>query len=197
MVKKPGLLIGLFLGLLACRIVAIPRPVSVASTSSPAELTTLASGSRVPARIVVEKIDLDAPVVEMGWRLQERWGKLISEWDVPDQEAAWHRNSALPGEGGNVVISGHNNSMGGRVFADLEKLEPGDEIILWTSQGDSFVYQVDEKRLVRALGASQEAQEFLQAVMEPTSYEQLTLITCWPNWTNTHRLIIIANPSQG
>ncbi len=116
---------------------------------------------------------------------------------MPDNEAAWHRNSAVPGGGSNVVISGHNNSLGGRVFAGLEELTVGDQVTLWNGDGGSFVYQVREKKMVRALGASAETLAFLESVIEPTSHEQLTLITCWPNWTNTHRLIIIADPHQG
>jgi sortase A len=192
MLKKVGLLIGLsvvFLGILACRIVRVERPVFDETFLAQAN-----SGSGIPARIVAQSINLDAPVVEMGWQTKERWGQVISEWDVPEDEAAWHRNSAVPGEGGNVVISGHNNSLGGRVFANLEELTVGDQITLWNDEDASFLYQVREKKLVRVLGASQESQEVLQMVIEPTSDEQLTLITCWPNWTNTHRLIIIAAP---
>ncbi|MEJ2757668.1 MAG: GAF domain-containing protein, partial [Anaerolineales bacterium] len=36
---------------------------------------------------------------------------------------AMHLNSARPGEGGNIVSSGHNNSTGGHIFGDIEKLE--------------------------------------------------------------------------
>jgi sortase A len=32
-------------------------------------------------------------------------------------------------------------------------------------------------------------------VMDPTPNEQLTLITCWPYTTFTHRVIIVAKPS--
>jgi sortase A len=194
MLKKVGLLLGLIvlLGMLACRIVRVERPVF-----TEIYLPQSDSGSRVPTRIVAQAINLDAPVAEMGWQTKEQWGQVVSEWDVPDNEAAWHRNSAVPGEGSNVVISGHNNSLGGRVFASLEELTVGDQITLWNGNGVSFVYQVREKKLIRALGASKEAQELLQLVVEPTSDEQLTLITCWPNWTNTHRLIVIADPHRG
>ncbi len=30
--------------------------------------------------------------------------------------------------------------------------------------------------------------------MQPTPDERLTLISCWPYWTNTHRVIIVARP---
>lgn len=187
----------LFLGLLlACRIVAVDRPQ--APQTPPPSLARVSSlvGSGIPTRIVAGTIALDAPVVQMDWQPQVEWGQVVSEWNVPDNEAAWHRNSAIPGDGGNIVISGHNDSLGGRVFARLEDLSVGDRITLWNDRNVSFVYEVREKRFIRVLGASTETLARLETTMEPTPAEQLTLITCWPNWTNTHRLIIIASPKH-
>lgn len=168
----------------------LPTPVP-AVVEEPA-----ATGPGVPSRIAAQAIGLDAPVSEMSWRQLAQWGEIVSEWDIPSIGAAWHRNSARPGQGGNIVISGHNNSAGNRVFAMLQELEVGDEITLWDSQGTSYLYRVDEKELVRIFAASQETKEYLQTVVAPTSQEQLTLITCWPSWSNTHRLVILAKPLQ-
>ncbi len=157
------------------------------------ELTTTAQDKvNAPTRIVAKKIKLDAHVVKMGWTIKTEWGKTVSEWQIPFNEAGWHINSAQLGEDSNVVISGHNNSMGGRVFANLEQLEPGDEVTLWDKQARAHTYQVSDKKIVRALFPTMETEIYLQTVMEPTATAQLTLITCWPNWSNTHRLIITA-----
>lgn len=147
-----------------------------------------------PTRIQAPIISLDAPVVEMGWHVVEEAGQEVSEWEMPENEAGWHRNTARPGEGSNVVISGHNASTGGQVFAELDELQVGDEITLWNDSNESFVYQVTEKTIVRTFAISDEADEYLRIVTEPTPQEQLTLISCWPSWTNTHRLIVIAQP---
>ncbi len=168
-----------------------PSPLPRLSPISP--LPTPVSPA-LPERITAEAITLDAPVVAMGWQQVERWGQLVSEWEIPESGAAWHQNSARPGEGSNIVISGHNNSAGSRVFAHLEELEIGDRVTLWDQEERVFVYEVSEKNLVRTLAATAEAEAYLEAVMEPTAREQLTLITCWPSWSNTHRLIIIAQP---
>jgi sortase A len=166
-------------------------PVAMEDLSVSPVPATLAS---TPARIVAETIGLDSPVVEMGWQVVERWGEQVSEWDMPDEGAAWHRNSAQPGQGSNVVISGHNASTGGQVFAEIEALQIGDEIILWTANQEPFNYQVTEKTIVRTFASSNQADDYLRAVTDPTIQERLTLITCWPRWTNTHRLIVIAEP---
>ncbi len=198
-IQRIGFLIGLatlFLGISACSVVKVvpytPTPNSAAMPQSPTNQTATTEGP--PKRIVAQAIDLDAPIVEMGWRVVEQWGQPVSQWDMPDSGAAWHLNSSLPGRGSNIVISGHNESTGDHVFAELEELQIGDEITLWNDNQESFVYQLVEKNIIRTLAASQEAQNYLQTATEPTATERLTLITCWPRWTNTHRLIVIAEP---
>ncbi len=171
-----------------------PRPTATSTATPDASTVT----TEAPTRIVVEKISLDAEVVEMGWETQENWqGELISEWVVPENEAGWHINSAKPGQGSNVVISGHNASLGGHVFADIEGLEIGDLIGLYNDEGFLFTYQVQESTIVRTFAGPPESELFLQESMAPTETERLTLITCWPSWTNTHRLVIVAEPYSG
>jgi LPXTG-site transpeptidase (sortase) family protein len=177
------------------KIEFIPTPTAALVESSQTPIATgSVSGTGIPSRIVDEVIDLDAPVVEMGWRLEKKGEQIVSQWIVPENEAGWHLNSARPGQGSNIVISGHNNSSGGHVFANLEELTVGSQLTVWTDEGESYIYQVSERRIIKAFGASQETLDYLQAVIQPTATEQLTLITCWPSWTNTHRLIIIAEP---
>lgn len=195
-VKQVGWLIGLtlLLGVSACsgliKVVPLATPMSVQASTDGLPV----SEREGPSRIMAEAIGLDAPVVEMGWRSEQKGGQIVSVWEVPYDEAGWHRNSAQPGQTSNVVISGHNKSLGGHVFGHLEEIEVGDRVTLWTDEGTSYVYQVSEKQIVRAFGASPEALDYLRTVIQPTTREQLTLITCWPSWTNTHRLIVIAHP---
>ncbi len=170
-------------------------PVSVAAIADTSIQPPVLAGN-TPTRIVAAAIALDAPIEEMGWDVIERNGEFVSEWDMPHNEAAWHQNSARLGGGDNIVISGHNESSGGQVFAEIEELQVGDEITLWNDKNETFVYQVIEKNIIRTLAASTEAQSYLRTMTESTSTEQLTLITCWPRWSNTHRLIVIAEPKM-
>ena len=80
-----------------------------------------------PTRIVIPRLKLDSPVVEVGWRIVEEDGERFSRWEVADLFAGWHRDSAFPGSIGNVVISGHHN-IKGEVFRHIVDLERGDEI---------------------------------------------------------------------
>jgi sortase A len=191
MLKRIDLLVGVvcFLGIVACGFVRIEKPIYTDSTQQ-------VPINKIPVWITAESINLDAAVVAMGWDIKKQREAIEVEWQMPEDEAGWHRNSGAPGGGSNIVISGHNNSAGGRVFAHVEELNVGDKITLRNMQGDLFHYEVKDKTLVRTLGASQQTLDFLEAVIRPTPTEQLTLITCWPSWSNTHRVIITAIPSQ-
>lgn len=147
----------------------------------------------LPTRIVAPSIGLAVEVVEMGWEVkQDGQGNSYSEWVVPGWAAGWHKNAALPGHGGNVVLSGHHN-VEGEVFRDLANLEPGDEIVL-EADGVTYRYQVQEKYIVKEKGEPPEVQRKNNEFITQSGDERLTLVTCWPYETNTHRVIVIARP---
>src|SRR5690606_27950670 len=63
------------------------------------------AAATLPDRLQIPAIDLDIPVVELGWHTAtDREGQILSEWDVAEYAAGWHKNSKLPGEVGNVVL---------------------------------------------------------------------------------------------
>lgn len=148
-----------------------------------------------PTRIVAPAIKLDAPVVPMDWKTVIRDGLQLSEWNVPKDAAGWHMNSALPGQGDNVVLSGHHN-IEGKVFRHIKNLNPGDTIVLYVGSA-SYVYRVSEKYLLKESGMPLDVREKNARWMLPTGDERLTLITCWPyGWPgNSHRVVVIARPA--
>ncbi|HHH40432.1 MAG TPA: sortase [Chloroflexi bacterium] len=150
--------------------------------------------SLIPVRLVIPAINLDAPVVPVGWETKEVDGQLVSAWIVPNaREAGWHKTSALPGEPGNTVLNGHHNIYG-EVFRDLVELEPGDEIYLYTGQ-QVYRYQVTERHILKEKGEPIEVRIQNAQWIMPTDDERLTLVTCWPYTSNTHRLIVVARPA--
>src|SRR5690606_13792916 len=90
-----------------------------------------------------------------------------------------HLGSANPGENGNLVLSGHNDIYG-EVFRHLDRLQPGDEIVVFSAQ-NSYTYTITGRLLV--------APTFVE-VMFPTSNASITLISCYPYMINTQRIII-------
>lgn len=107
-------------------------------------------------RVVIPKIGLDAIVVEGASR------KALSEGPGHMKE------TAMPGENGNVVITGHRDTF----FRHIYELVKGDRIQV-RRNGRTFTYEVTGKRIVLPDDVS---------VIRPTHDPQLTLITCYPTY---------------
>jgi sortase A len=167
-------------------------PVNVAAPSVPVRKPTPVDlAGKTPTRIVIPAIKLDAPVETAGWHTVNG----ISQWDVPDHFAAgWLMTSATLGQPGNTAITGHHNVMG-EVFRNLVKLQPGDRITLY-SQDQPFYYEVQSRRILPERGQPDKVRLANARWIQPTTDERITLITCWPYTSNTHRLIIVAKPIE-
>ena len=125
-------------------------------------------------RLQIPKIDQDVPVVE---------------GDGPEQlkKGVGHAiYSANPGEIGNVVLSAHNDIQG-EIFRDLDQLEEGDLVILF-SERKNYTYVVEEVLIVEPHQV-----EFLESTDESIA----TLISCFPYRIDNQRIIVIANLIEG
>ena len=175
---------------------APPTPIpTVTPTAEPTPIRSLKRTSRAklpPERIVAPGIGLNASVVSMDWKNIVQNGSQFTEWAVPANAAGFQTGSALPGQAGNTVISGHHN-IDGKVFKQLHELTPGDAIYVHTAE-DIFQYIVHESFLLRELGVSVEQKYQNAQWIGPTGDERLTLVTCWPVTGNAYRLIVIAKP---
>ena len=163
----------------------VPSPTLAESSSKPAESP--------PTRIVASSIGLDSPVAPVGWRIEDNPEGARTVWEVANDAAGWHINSAYPGTGGNIVISGHNNTAG-EVFRNLIDLEEGDVVHLYVDE-TLYVYEVVGTVLLEEKGKTMEERRENAKWIAPTDYERLTLVSCWPYTTYTHRLIVIAAPA--
>lgn len=153
------------------------------------------SGRVLPDRLEIAAIDLDTPVVEIGWRRTTVGGQTYSEWEEAEYAAGWHKNSALPGDGGNVVLSGHNN-IAGAVFRELDQLKENDVMTLWV--GDERVdYAVDQVLIVPDKFTSHEQRLKNGQYIQQFTDDRLTLVSCWPRNNNTHRIIVIGHRTGG
>ncbi len=139
-----------------------------------------------PIRVSVSRIGIGAPVVVMG--LDSR-----NYPQVPNSgsEVAWYTFSPPPGSGSNAVFSGHVDWYywglpGAGVFYHLRELQIGDEISLKLDDGSQLRYMVtgnvavayDDPNVVK--------------VMDPTSRDVITLITCGGTWLRDY-----STPSGG
>jgi len=178
------------------------QPTTTA-TSEPAQVPTnpsqpglglpqLPAASSAPVRIVAPAIALDQPVITVGWRQQTVNGQVTSVWDVAQYAVGWHKNSTYPGQGGNIVLAGHNNIYG-EVFRRLDELKPGDLITLY-ADGRQYDYAFESSIIVKEEGATAEEKAANVRWIGPFTDERLTLVACYPYTGNSHRIIVIARP---
>ena len=147
----------------------------------------------IPDRIVIPSINLDAPVVSADYNFTKVEGETFGQWQAANMFAAgWHPNSALLGKRGNTVINGHHNEYG-EVFGNLVDVEVGDLIEVY-SRGAKFSFVVANRMILperfQPAAVRLENARWISA----TDDVRLTLVTCWPKTSNTHRLILVARP---
>ena len=90
---------------------------------------------------------------------------------------AWYRETARPGESGNVVMGGHVDywGTGPAVFYGLGTLARGAEIDVTDADGAVYTYVVE---WVKTYTAADLTVEQLREIVGPTEHPGLTLITC-------------------
>ena len=149
----------------------------------------------VPDRIVIPAIQLDAPIVAAQLQEIEYLGTRYQQWLAPDSLAAgWHTSSATLGVAGNTVLNGHHN-VHGEVFGHLADLKPGD--LIWVYSGaTAFTYRIRQSTILPERWQPAYIRLANARWIQPSEDERLTLITCWPYESNTHRLIIVAVPAS-
>ena len=149
-----------------------------------------------PERLIIDKIGLDAPVVLAESIEISVEGKAAIQFLVPEEFAVgWHENSAPLGVIGNTVLSGHHNAFG-EVFKGLVDLEVGDAIKI-TSGEKEFSYIIVNKMILPEKDQPLSIRLQNGRWILPSKDERITLVTCWPARTNTHRLILVAVPASG
>lgn len=152
-----------------------PKPSVSPSSPSPSPLYE-------DFHLLIPSLDINAPVIaDVDGADQAAYDKAL------ENGVAQLKGSSKPGEGSNIFIFGHSSfywyKPGNykKIFATLEDIKIGDEIILWYSK-KKYVYVVSETKVVDPEEVD---------VLKPTSKEQVSLMTCVPPGTTWHRLIVI------
>ena len=155
-------------------------------------------GTKPPTRLLIPSLALEVPVVEVSWDAVLEGGAWKAVWQTATSAAGHHRNSANPGEAGNVVISGHHNTAG-EVFREVSEIgQPGsrfglgDEIILVAQDGLEYSYRVSAWDRFPEEDASEEERIQHARYLDQTPEPILTLVTCWPYESRTHRVVVVA-----
>ncbi|MHB0989314.1 MAG: sortase [Bellilinea sp.] len=120
-------------------------------------------------RVQIPAIDVDAPVVQG------------DGWEQLKKGVAQHPGTPNPGQNGNIVLSAHNDVFG-EIFRHLDRLQEGDEVILYTNQR-AFVYVVKQTQVVEPTQIE---------VMAGTQEAVITLISCYPYLVDNQRIVVTA-----
>jgi len=120
-------------------------------------------------RIQIPAINVDAPIVQG------------DGWEQLKKGVAQHLGTPNPGENGNVVFSAHNDIFG-EIFRNLDRLQPGDVITLYTS-ARQFTYVITGTQIVEPTRVE---------VMASTPSAVVTLISCYPYLIDNQRIVVSA-----
>ena len=131
-------------------------------------------GPEQAIQIQIPSLSVDAPVVQG------------DGWEQLKKGVAQHAGSANPGQTGNMVLSAHNDVFG-EIFRYLDKLERGDQIIIYTPQ-HSFTYLITSIQFVKPTDVE---------VMASTPNPTVTLISCYPYMVDNQRIVVQASLQSG
>ncbi|MHB8781609.1 MAG: class E sortase [Candidatus Geothermincolia bacterium] len=128
-------------------------------------------------RIISEKLGLDAIIVELA-SLDDAENLKRGPGHLP--------MTPLPGQPGNVVVSGHRTTYGAP-FMYINELVSGD-LITVEARDATFIYEVYEQRIVEPTDLT---------VLEQEGEPKLTLTACHPWYSAKQRIVVIARLVPG
>jgi sortase A len=134
-----------------------------------ANLPVPTPGLEQAIRLQIPALKIDAPVVQG------------DGWDQLKKGVGQHIGSSDPGQDGNVVLSAHDDVYG-ELFRNLDKLQPGDQVIVYTQQ-HQYVYVIDRTEIVEPTAVE---------VMASTGAPTVTLISCYPYLVDKQRIVVFA-----
>lgn len=167
-----------------------PRPLWDVNESS--SLTSPTEATR-PARLIIESLEIDAPVGAYGVDAN-------GQMDVPDNvtEVGWYKYGPSPGERGSAVLAAHVDLRGsGRgLFYDLDELEEGDEVLVMLSDGAVEEFRVTARSIYLKTDLP------LDVIFSREGGPVLTLITCGGGFSSStghydSNVVVYATPAEG
>jgi hypothetical protein len=167
----------------------------------------------VPLELEIPVLNVKSPVMGVGLNADNVMDSPKGPIGDPIWHAAyWYRGGGIPGDVGTATIAGHVNDPLGNpeIFARLEELKPGDEVIIRLNQttieirfivNEVKVYSIKESSdpavLTKIYGIGPVTGNEPQP--SPDGLSHLTLITCAGNIVNgrfDHHVVVYATRSE-
>ena len=167
-------------------LAAYVSPGNTVDTSITAIDPTIAANVGEESRLIIPKLNIDVPILfglsNDSDTIMEGMNNGVVHWSIPGA-------SALPGEIGNLVITGHSagdiytSNQYKFIFSGLERLTLND-LIYVDYGGVRYTYSVTGLETVEPTEVSR--------LVYDTNKPMLTLITCTPLGTSRYRLLVSA-----
>lgn len=154
-----------------------------ATTDDRVALTVGVPGERAIAYLTIPDIGLNnVPIYDRGLDSQKRM--LIA----PGFAVTHYTFSGPLGGGSNAVLYGHDDIQGS-VFARLSTLKSGARFTMRLASGTVYNYVVQGNPSIVLPTAVQ--------ILNGADDGRLTLFTCFPNFVDNHRVVVVALPTIG
>ena len=130
------------------------KPAHIGYRKLPGYWPTLPEPGTKLGTILIPAVHINAPVVQG------------TTWNILALGVGHYAGSPLPGQGGNVVFSGHRDT----VFTNLQYVKVGDSVTFDSPYGP-FVYRVTSIKIVPKTDPN---------IVVPSQNPELTLTSCYP-----------------
>lgn len=147
---------------------------------------TITTAPTADPKLIIPKLNVDVPahfnIANDTATIDNAMNHGVAQFKIPGADA-------LPGQVGNLVISGHSagdiysNNQYKFIFSGLERLQDND-LIYVNYNSVRYTYKVTKKQTVEPTDVA--------ALVYPTSKPILTLITCTPLGSDRYRLLVTA-----
>ena len=147
---------------------------------------TITAAPTADPKLIIPKLNVDVPahfnIANDTATIDNAMNHGVAQFKIPGADA-------LPGQVGNLVISGHSagdiysNNQYKFIFSGLERLQDND-LIYVNYNSVRYTYKVIKKQTVEPTDVA--------ALVYPTSKPILTLITCTPLGSDRYRLLVTA-----
>ena len=147
---------------------------------------TITTAPTAEPKLIIPKLNIDVPahfnIANDTATIDNAMNHGVAQFKIPGADA-------LPGQVGNLVISGHSagdiysNNQYKFIFSGLERLQDND-LIYVNYNSVRYTYKVTKKQTVEPTDVA--------ALVYPTSKPILTLITCTPLGSDRYRLLVTA-----
>ena len=173
------------------RLIFAPIMAYIApGNANDAEITainpTITAAPTAEPKLIIPKLNVDVPahfnIANDTATIDNAMNHGVAQFKIPGADA-------LPGQIGNLVISGHSagdiysNNQYKFIFSGLERLQDND-LIYVNYNSIRYTYKVTKKQTVEPTDVA--------ALVYPTSKPILTLITCTPLGSDRYRLLVTA-----